>query len=105
MEKKDNNEFEEILQDTLENEFIRHLIYEFIKEAPSSARFAADKLGYERKKVFEKMFRASNVKNMSDPGSGLGLYYTKLLVKKLKGKIWFESKEGQGSVFYVTIPF
>lgn len=61
--------------------------------------------GEEQKKVFEKMFRASNVKNMSDPGSGLGLYYTKQLVKKLRGKIWFESEEGKGSTFYVSLPY
>jgi signal transduction histidine kinase len=58
----------------------------------------------EQKKIFEKMFRASNVKNMSDPGSGLGLYYTKQLVKKLGGKIWFDSEEGKGSTFYVSLP-
>ncbi len=58
----------------------------------------------EQDRIFEKLFRASNVKDESDVGSGLGLYYTKQLVKRLKGKIWFESVEGDGSVFYVRIP-
>ncbi len=58
----------------------------------------------EQSRAFEKLFRASNVKDESDVGSGLGLYYTQQLVKRLKGKIWFESEEGNGSVFYVRIP-
>lgn len=58
----------------------------------------------EQSKVFDKMFRASNVKNLSDVGSGLGLYYTKQLVKKLKGKISFASEVGSGSSFRVLIP-
>lgn len=58
----------------------------------------------EQLRVFEKLFRASNVKDMSDVGSGLGLYYTQQLVKKLKGKLHFDSEVGKGSTFYITIP-
>jgi signal transduction histidine kinase len=58
----------------------------------------------EQKRTFDKLFRASNVKDLADAGSGLGLYYTKQLVKKLKGKIWFESEEGKGSNFHVSLP-
>ncbi len=58
----------------------------------------------EQKRVFDKLFRASNVKNLSDASTGLGLYYTKELVKILKGKIWFESDEGKGTKFYVNLP-
>ena len=58
----------------------------------------------EQKRTFDKLFRASNVKNLADQGTGLGLYYTKQLVKKLKGKIWFESELGQGSTFHVSLP-
>jgi signal transduction histidine kinase len=35
----------------------------------------------EQKRAFDKLFRASNVKNLADQGTGLGLYYTKQLVK------------------------
>jgi len=58
----------------------------------------------EQKRTFDKLFRASNVKNLADQGTGLGLYYTKQLVRKLKGKIWFESELGKGSTFHVSLP-
>lgn len=58
----------------------------------------------EQDRVFDKLFRAGNVKDFSDVGSGLGLYYTLQLVKRLKGKLWFDSQEGAGSTFYVRLP-
>jgi len=38
-------------------------------------------------------------------GSGLGLSISKAYIEMLGGKIWVESKEGEGSVFYFTIPY
>ncbi|MCB1159014.1 MAG: PAS domain S-box protein, partial [Leptospiraceae bacterium] len=52
--------------------------------------------------LFKSFFRASNVKNIS--GIGLGLNIVKSCVEKMKGKIWFESKENEGTIFYINIP-
>ena len=38
------------------------------------------------------------------PGTGIGLVTAKKIVNLHKGKIWIESKEGEGSIFYFTIP-
>jgi len=54
--------------------------------------------------VFQKLFRADNVRAMEVDGTGLGLYIVSLAVAKLGGAIWFESAEQQGTTFFVVLP-
>jgi signal transduction histidine kinase len=58
----------------------------------------------EQTKVFDKYYRAQNINQIDANGSGLGLYLSKLLLEAAKGKIWFTSKENQGTTFYVSLP-
>jgi signal transduction histidine kinase/Tfp pilus assembly protein PilF len=51
-------------------------------------------------KIFDMFFKGSN----DSQGSGLGLYIANGVIKKLKGVLEFESIEGEGSTFKITIP-
>jgi two-component system phosphate regulon sensor histidine kinase PhoR len=55
----------------------------------------------DQKYIFQKFFRS---KSKEKGGTGLGLFITKSIIEKLGGKIWFESKEGEGTTFYLTLP-
>ena len=55
-------------------------------------------------KIFTRFFRADNVKITDTDGSGLGLYFAKLIMDQINGHIWFTSVINKGTVFYVAFP-
>lgn len=58
----------------------------------------------QQDKIFTKLFRADNVVSRSNDGTGLGLYIAKSIVEQNNGAICFESKEGEGTTFFFTLP-
>ncbi len=54
--------------------------------------------------IFEKFFRADNVRSLGIPGSGLGTYIIAAATEKLGGAAWFNSTEQQGTTFFVVLP-
>jgi signal transduction histidine kinase len=58
----------------------------------------------QQDKIFTKMFRADNVKDISSAQStGLGLYMVKSLMANMGGDISFQSEENKGSSFTITL--
>jgi len=57
----------------------------------------------DRKRVFEKFFRARNHKDKM-PGSGMGLAIAREVVQAHKGEIWVEARPGGGAVFSISLP-
>ena len=58
----------------------------------------------EQERIFEAFYRVRNVFARRSAGSGLGLSIVKHLVELHGGSIWVESKVGEGSSFFFTLP-
>ncbi len=60
--------------------------------------------GAQKAQLFGRFMRADNARAWGITGTGLGLYISHELVQRHGGQLWFESEEGAGSTFYVTLP-
>lgn len=58
----------------------------------------------DQKRLFQRLFRANNVRKMDTDGNGLGLYITKMIVESLGGTVTAKSTEGKGCTFIVKLP-
>ncbi len=58
----------------------------------------------DRVRIFQRFFRADSARRMSSDGTGLGLYLVKQIAGVTGATAWVESKEGEGSTFFVAIP-
>ncbi|UQA58770.1 PAS domain-containing sensor histidine kinase [Polyangium aurulentum] len=56
----------------------------------------------QRPQIFQRLYRARVGTN--DGGMGLGLFVAKAIIEHHGGRIWFESKEGEGSTFSFALP-
>lgn len=58
----------------------------------------------DQEHISTKFFRASNTKQ-SKNGTGLGLFTAYKIVERHNGAMHFESTEGEGTTFYITLPY
>lgn len=57
-----------------------------------------------KESIFKKFYQVNLSLKRKYGGSGFGLVICKGIAENLGGKIWFESKEGEGTTFYFSIP-
>ena len=112
----------EIFGDSIQlRQAVENLVGNAIKYTPSGGtvtirgRYEADQIIYQvedtglgiplddQPKIFEPFFRSDNVSEETQ-GSGLGLAITKTVVDNHRGRIWVDSKLGQGSMFTIVLP-
>lgn len=55
--------------------------------------------------IFDKFFQARNQTLKKPEGSGLGLAISRRIIEMHSGRIWVESKPGEGAKFVVALPF
>lgn len=58
----------------------------------------------QQAQIFGRFMRAGNAQAWGISGTGLGLYICRELVERHGGQLWFESEEGTGSTFFMTLP-
>lgn len=80
-----------------------------IKSTESEALVAVRDYGVgvpqdQQSKVFERFYRATNAGSRPRNGLGLGLFIARNVVERHGGRIWMESRQGQGSTFYFALP-
>lgn len=58
----------------------------------------------QQARIFGRFMRAENARASEIAGTGLGLYLSRELIERHGGRLWFESTEGAGSTFTLSLP-
>jgi signal transduction histidine kinase len=71
-----------------------------VKVEDTGCGIPEDDLNY----IFERFFRVDQARSREAGGTGLGLAIVSEIIDKHNGKVWVESEEGCGSIFYFSLP-
>ncbi|HEX9131121.1 MAG TPA: ATP-binding protein, partial [Ktedonobacteraceae bacterium] len=55
-------------------------------------------------KIFERFYQVSESDTKHYAGLGIGLYISSEIIKRHQGRIWVESRKGEGSTFAFSLP-
>ena len=101
--------FQNLLENAIKYSNPHSKIFIILKENKDEAEISVKDSGIGisedgKSRIFEKFYRDPTAQKKEVIGSGVGLFTSKQIVEKHSGKIWFESKEGDGTTFFFTIP-
>lgn len=86
------------------------IMFKVEKTGQQTVRFMLTDTGRGIKKedldrVFLRFFQSGNILTEKPAGTGLGLAIARRIFQNHQGRIWVESELGQGSTFYVELPY
>ena len=55
-------------------------------------------------KIFERFYQVADPEEKTYSGLGIGLAISTEIVKRHRGRLWVESKRGQGATFHLSFP-
>lgn len=58
----------------------------------------------QQRKIFDRLYQVSGSEEKTFPGLGLGLFISKEIIQRHRGRIWVESEKGKGSTFFFSLP-
>ncbi len=58
----------------------------------------------EQEELFKRFSNISTEPTADEPSIGLGLFIVKKLVEAMNGDVWYESRQGEGATFVVSLP-
>jgi len=109
----DRNRLQQVLVNLLDNA-VKYspeggLVSAKVENTPDAVRISVADQGLgipasEQQRVFEKFYRLDTELSRAGGGTGLGLYITRELVRRMGGTVSVESEPGVGSTFTVELP-
>ena len=113
----DRRRIEEVLVNLLDNAIkyspdggeIRVTISRIVEDGRTQALLQVKDQGVgiapdEQSHIFGRFYQAGQRLHQGHVGLGLGLYITREIIQRHGGRIWVESRVGEGSVFSFTLP-
>lgn len=101
--------FQNLLENAIKYSHPHSKIFILLKEGKTEVEISVKDTGIGisaagQKKIFEKFYRDPAAQKKEVVGSGIGLFTCKKIVERHSGKLWFESKENEGTTFFFTVP-
>jgi signal transduction histidine kinase len=57
-----------------------------------------------QKKIFEQFYQVNEPAEKTYPGLGIGLYIACKIIERHQGKLWVQSRKGEGATFSFCLP-